>query len=148
MKRFIFASAMLAALVLALSLPVGAKPPGGVPPGQAKKGGNGGDVNIGVSVGGVTVQSQGQGKGGPPPWAPAHGYRAKHQYRYWPRSQVYFDAGRGMYFYYSGGSWQAGASLPGGIHISGGYVNLDMDTSKPYKWHKDVVNRYPPVKIK
>ena len=148
MKRLIFALAMLAALVLALSLPVGAKPPGGVPPGQAKKGGDNGDVSVGVSVGGVTVTNQSQGKGGPPPWAPAHGYRAKHQYRYWPRAQVYFDAGRGMYFYYSGGSWQAGARLPGGISVSGSYVNLDMDTSKPYKWHKDVIKSYPPVTIK
>ena len=146
MKRLLLASAVLAALVLALSLPVGAKPPGGVPPGQANKGGGDGDVNIGVSVGGVTVTNQGYGKakGGPPPWAPAHGYRAKYQYRYWPGSQVYFDSGRGMYFYYSGGSWQAGVSLPGGIHLSGGYVNLDMDAAKPYKWHKDVIQRYPP----
>jgi hypothetical protein len=28
-------------------------------------------------------------KGGPPPHAPAHGYRAKHTYRYYPCERVY-----------------------------------------------------------
>lgn len=37
MKRLFLASAMLAALVLALSLPVGAKPPGGVPRARPKR---------------------------------------------------------------------------------------------------------------
>ena len=27
-------------------------------------------------------------KGGPPPWAPAHGYRAKHKYGHYPFSRV------------------------------------------------------------
>ncbi len=147
MKKLFMASALLAALILALSLPVGAKPPGGVPPGQAKKMGDS-EASVGVSVGGVTVTNQAQGKGGPPPWAPAHGRRAKYQYRYWPAAQVYFDAGRGFYFWFSGGSWRMGASLPGGISIAGSYVKLDMDAAKPYQWHKDVLKAYPPVTVK
>jgi hypothetical protein len=86
---------------------------------------------------------------GPPPWAPAHGYRAKHHYRYYPDSHVYFDVGRGLYFYYSGGDWHASASLPGGIHIDvGDYVTLEMDTDRPYHYDSDVVKRYPPGQMK
>lgn len=144
MKKIFLACAILLAVALLLGLPVTARPPGGTPPGQAKKGDGSGDVNIGISIGGPTVVAPAKPGGGPPPWAPAHGYRAKYQYRYWPGVQVYFDSGRGLYFWFSGGSWQAGARLPGGIVLSGGYVTLSMDAAKPYKWHKDVVRRYPP----
>jgi hypothetical protein len=86
---------------------------------------------------------------GPPPWAPAHGYRAKHHYYYYPDSQVYFDAGRSLYFYFSGGGWQASVSLPSGIQISAGeYVSLDMDVDRPYLYHSDVEKRYPPGQLK
>ena len=37
-------------------------------------------------------------KQGPPPWAPAHGYRAKYQYYYYPSSYVYFDTKKKLYF--------------------------------------------------
>jgi len=83
--------------------------------------------------------------GGPPPWAPAHGHRAKHQYRYYPSSQVYYDTGRGAYFYYEGGRWQVSVSLPSSLHIDvGDYVSIDMDDDKPYHYHPDVMKRYPP----
>ena len=82
---------------------------------------------------------------GPPPWAPAHGHRAKHHYRYYPSSHVYFDTGRGLYFYYQGGAWQVSVSLPTSIHIAvGDYVTLEMGTDRPYTYHSDVVRRYPP----
>ena len=84
-------------------------------------------------------------KKGPPPWAPAHGYRAKHQYLYYPSSYVYFDVGRGLYFYYENGYWRVSASLPGGIQIDvSDYVTLEMDTDEPYEYHAEVVKRYPP----
>ncbi len=86
---------------------------------------------------------------GPPPWAPAHGHRAKHQYYYYSESQVYFDVGRSLYFYYYSGAWQASVSLPSGIHISAGeYVSLDMDADRPYLYHSDVEKRYPPGQLK
>jgi hypothetical protein len=82
---------------------------------------------------------------GPPPWAPAHGYRAKHRYYYYPESYVYFDVGRSLYFYYSGGGWQASVALPSGIHIAAGeYVALEMDADRPYVYHADVEKKYPP----
>ena len=80
-----------------------------------------------------------------PPWAPAHGRRAKHRYHYYPESYVYFDVGRKVYFYYYGNKWQASVSLPVGIHIDASkYVMLDMDVDEPYRFHSDVVKRYPP----
>jgi hypothetical protein len=82
---------------------------------------------------------------GPPPWAPAHGYRAKHQYRYYPETRVYYDTGSRVYFYYEGGRWGGSVSLPSSIHVDvNDYVNLDMDTDKPYKYDSDVVKKYPP----
>jgi hypothetical protein len=51
-------------------------------------------------------------KNTPPPWAPAHGRRAKHLYRYYPSSQIYFDTGRGVYFFIKNGAWTVAASLP------------------------------------
>lgn len=86
---------------------------------------------------------------GPPPWAPAHGYRAKHHYYYYPESYVYFDVGRGLYFYYYGRGWQVSFSLPAAIHIDAkNYVVLEMNTDKPFEFHSDVVKRYPPGQVK
>lgn len=82
-------------------------------------------------------------KGGPPPWAPAHGRRAKHMYRYYPGSQVYFDPGRGVWFWLSGNNWSFGAALPAGIRVGGSYVTLGMDESRPYQYHREVIRYYP-----
>src|SRR5512136_852270 len=59
-----------------------------------------------------------QHPGGPPPHAPAHGYRAKHQYRYYPYQNVYYEPARGMYFYLAGNGWSFGASLPAGLTVA------------------------------
>ena len=45
-------------------------------------------------------------KNGPPAHAPAHGYRVKHSYRYYPSCSVYFDIGRAVYFYLEGDGWR------------------------------------------
>jgi hypothetical protein len=104
-------------------------------------------IQVGCSV---TLGNQpGYTKKAPPPWAPAHGYRAKHHYRYYPESHVYFDVGRGLYFYYHSGAWRTSVSLPAGIHISvGDHVTLDMDADKPYVHHSEVVKKYPPGQLK
>lgn len=82
---------------------------------------------------------------GPPPWAPAHGYRAKFTYRYYPSSFVYFNIEKGVYFYLSNGVWINSYSLPPTISIvPDGYVILKMDVDKPYTFHKYVVKRHPP----
>jgi len=88
-------------------------------------------------------------KGGPPPHAPAHGYRAKHQYRYYPNCNVYHDPSRNMYFYLKGDGWAVGASLPTNLQSSlGASVNLDLDTDKPYEHNAEHVKQYPKEKYK
>jgi hypothetical protein len=87
-------------------------------------------------------------KGGPPPHAPAHGYRAKHQYRYYPSRNVYYDQGRGVYFYIKGDGWTVGASLPTDLRSDLGYaVNLDMDTDNPYEFNAEHLRQYPKEKF-
>jgi hypothetical protein len=93
--------------------------------------------------------SPGYKKGGPPPWAPAHGYRAKHRYRYYLSSRVYYEKERGIYFYYKDGEWQVSVSLPSDIHINfNNYVTLEMDSDRPYEWDHEVIKRYPPGQLK
>jgi hypothetical protein len=88
-------------------------------------------------------------KGEPPVHAPAHGYRAKHHYRYYPSCSVYYDSGRKLYFYMKGDHWEIGSSLPGSMRASlGDYVSLELDTGKPYTYHADHVKKYPPGKKK
>jgi hypothetical protein len=144
---------LAAALLLALAGSSALAKKGGVPAhgkGNASKGhyeDNSTDVGISIQFGGgpLVVQPQGRkAKGGPPPWAPAHGYRAKHKYRYWPRNRVYYDTGRRLWFWLSGSSWRAGATLPLGMNLGGGYVSLEMGTSKPYRYDKAVRTAYPP----
>ena len=90
-----------------------------------------------------------QKKGGPPPHAPAHGYRAKRQYRYFPSKKVYQDTERGLYFYLKGDKWEVGASLPLPLREDlGASVGLELDTDKPYIHHAEHVKQYPPKKSK
>ena len=86
-------------------------------------------------------------KGGPPAHAPAHGYRAKQQYRYYPSSNVYQDPERGLYFYLKGDKWEVGASLPLPLREGlGESVTLELDTDKPNIHHAEHVKKYPPKK--
>lgn len=88
-------------------------------------------------------------KGGPPPWAPAHGYRAKHRYRYYPSSCVYYERKRGVYFYYKDREWRVSVSLPSSIQIDvDDHITLEMDTDKPYEWDHEVMKKYPPGQLK
>lgn len=88
-------------------------------------------------------------KKGPPAHAPAHGYRAKHQYRYYPSRSVYYDTGRRLYFYIKGENWEVGASLPSQIRIGlGDSVNIELDTDIPYIHHSEHVKKYPPGQMK
>ena len=84
-------------------------------------------------------------KYGPPPWAPAHGRRAKHMYRYYPRSKVYYDKGRGLWFWMAGATWRSGHALPDSIRLdAGGMVRLGMDVGNPSSFHLDVIRYFPP----
>lgn len=86
---------------------------------------------------------------GPPRWAPAHGYRAKHHYRYYPEAQVYFNEKKGLYSYHRHGRWDTSSSLPETIRIDARkYVVLEMDTDRPYRYHSEIKKTYPPKKNK
>ena len=88
-------------------------------------------------------------KGGPPAHAPAHGYRAKHKYHYYPSQKVYHDSDRGLYFYLKGDNWEIGASLPYNMRADlGESVTFELDTDKPYVHNSDHVRKYPPRKSK
>ncbi len=80
---------------------------------------------------------------GPPPWAPAHGHRAKYKYRYYPANQVYFDPGRGLWFWLEAGNWRLGAELPAGTRLGGSFVTLSMEAEQPYQYHPEVRRYYP-----
>mgnify|MGYP001814050680 CR=1 FL=1 len=84
-------------------------------------------------------------KTGPPAHAPAHGYRAKHRYRYYPSCSVYFDIGRSVYFYLEGDNWRVSVELPNHLRVRlGGSVVVEMDTDRPYLEHKYHKQKYPP----
>lgn len=86
---------------------------------------------------------------GPPPWAPAHGRRAKYKYRYYPSSRVYYEEGSRVYFYYKDGQWHMSASIPVEIRIDvNNFVTLEMDTDRPYEYDDEVVKKYPPGQLK
>lgn len=109
-------------------------------------------LDIGIKIGN-TDQKQYEQKGhthqGPPDHAPAHGYRARHTYHYYPDSEVYYDSGSGVYFYLSDDNWKVSARLP--IEFSarlGDHVTIEMESDKPYHEHHVHKSKYPPGKMK
>ena len=85
----------------------------------------------------------------PPPWAPAHGRKARYMYRYYPRSRVYYDPGRKMWFWPAGGKWRSGPSLPGSLRLDiSGMVRLGMDVDRPYTWQSQVGKFFPPPGVR
>jgi len=89
---------------------------------------------------------QGKGKGGPPPWAPAHGYNAKTRHVYFPDQNFYFDVEKNVYIYLNGGNWQVGVKLPliyAGIDLkSATKVELELNTDTPQKYNADHKVKY------
>jgi hypothetical protein len=113
------------------------------------------DLDIGIKIGDGSVKTGASGKKssvkhkGPPAHAPAHGYRAKHKYYYYPTSQVYFDSNRGLYFYLSGKNWEMSAKLPLDLKVRlGDHVSIEMDSEKPYVKHAEHKAKYPPGQMK
>jgi len=108
--------------------------------------------SLGVKIGerpGPAVVVKAKTKGGPPPHAPAHGYRAKYSYRYYPSCYVYFDISRRCYFYLAGDGWKVSASLPVSLRAQlGDYVSIEMDTDRPYINFEEHKKKYPPGQLK
>jgi hypothetical protein len=87
----------------------------------------------------------------PPPWAPAHGQRAKqHPYTYYPEYGIYYGPESRMWFWLEGSSWRIGATLPVDYrpYTTGG-VSIELGTERPYEEHNLVVDQYgKPKKMK
>lgn len=98
-------------------------------------------------TGGVAV-SQPPG-GGPPPHAPAHGYRRLQEYRYYPAAQVYYSPARNAYFYLDGSNWRMSVTLPRHLEIQlSDPVVIEMDSDEPYRDFDKHRSQYPPGKSK
>lgn len=80
----------------------------------------------------------------PPPWAPAHGWRAKHQYVYYPAGRVYYEPVSRMWFWLGGNGWRTGVSLPAALrgYVRVGGVKVFLDVDRPYLRDDYVVYRY------
>jgi len=91
----------------------------------------------------VTV-AESDRRGGPPPWAPAHGWRRKHEtYHYYPATQVYYYPSVGKYYWLDGREWRFDDRLPRHLIIEEGKrVVLDLDY-EPHTQHAKITNIYP-----
>jgi hypothetical protein len=84
------------------------------------------------------------GPHGPPPWAPAHGFRRNRGYYFYPEGNVYYRPADRTWFYLEGSNWRAGVTLPEFVHVDFGHsVSLTMETDRPYVYHQQVVTYYP-----
>ena len=92
----------------------------------------------------VSVSGHIGGPGHPPAHAPAHGRRGFHNYYYYPDVEVYFDIGRQSYFYFTDNVWRISATLPHALSLRlGSHISLELDTVKPYHYHKKHRKHYP-----
>jgi hypothetical protein len=72
-----------------------------------------------------------------------------YDYDYYPESEVYYSGDRHMYYYNSGGSWVAAATLPPTINLSvGAPVRIREGNEQPYVLHEEHLKRYPPGQLK
>jgi hypothetical protein len=92
----------------------------------------------------ATITNDVYSQGGPPPWAPAKGYRAKARYTYFPSLNFYFDTKIGIYFFLEAGFWVQKTSLPVKYKnynwSNYKYEEFDWSTNKPYEKHNGKSN--------
>lgn len=76
----------------------------------------------------------------PPPWAPAHGYRAKTRHIYFPQQNMYYDLQKNVYIFLNHGNWMVSASIPavyGRIDLRmAKQIQIAVNSSYPYRYHK------------
>jgi hypothetical protein len=100
-------------------------------------------LGIGLAIGFPTQAD-------PPPWAAAHGQRAKevevreYRYVYYPTQQVYFAPETRSWFWLNGSAWQGGLNLPAQRHVNAasGGVSVLLNTPRPYVEHVYVEEHY------
>jgi hypothetical protein len=104
--------------------------------------------HIGITTGGDEPQVKTK-RHGPPPHAPAHGYRAKYAYYYYPDAYVYYCTSRQHYFYLQGERWVVSVSLPQKVLVQlGTHVVIEMDSARPYAHFSSHKKKYPPGQMK
>jgi hypothetical protein len=85
-------------------------------------------------------------KNGPPPWAPAHGYRAKTRQIYFPEQNFYYDTQRGVYIYLNGPNWEVNVKLPSifaAIDLGrAAKVELKLNTDFPQQYNAEHQLKY------
>lgn len=85
---------------------------------------------------------------GPPSWAPAHGYRAKHHV-YFRDYQTFYDPHRGGYVYRSNNGWRFSRNVPSfmvGVDLGRARVQLLTDlplNRQPERYYARYAKRYP-----
>lgn len=90
----------------------------------------------------VVVESE---RPGPPPWAPAHGWRRKHEsYHYYPAIQVYYYPAARKYYWLETGQWRIDVRLPSRYVIAEHQMVVVELDDEPHKHHNKVKIQYPP----
>jgi hypothetical protein len=97
---------------------------------------------------GCVVEERGRvvesSRGGPPPWAPAYGYRRQETYYYYPDVEVYFYPNVRTYYWLERGVWKNGSQPPRNFVIEERTrVTLDLDY-EPHTQHATIRGKYPP----
>lgn len=95
----------------------------------------------------ILAQSKSNGHG-PPPWAPAHGFRAKTRYVYFPEYNFYFDLEKKVYIHFQAGRWSVSVELPsrlGNLNLrNASKFELDLDIDNPQIYNADHQMRFRP----
>ena len=84
----------------------------------------------------------------PPPWAPAHGYRAKTRYVFFKDYDMYYDQQRKIYVYLKNGNWELGASIPAflqSVDLNAAIkIDIELESDQPeqhFKEHKKLQSK-------
>lgn len=99
-----------------------------------------------------TVYTRTRVKGGPPPWAPAHGYRAK-QHVYFPDYYTFYDPRRSGYVYWNNNAWSFSPTLPSflaQVDLGRARIQIMGDiplTTRPETHYRDYYRLYPPQPV-
>lgn len=87
---------------------------------------------------------------GPPPWAPAHGYRAKTKHIYFPDHNFYYDIERKNYLFLDNGKWSVSVNLPsifGKVNLrTSTQVQLEIGGHTPYQYNETHIVKYKKAK--
>lgn len=106
---------------------------------------------LGMSGNDVIAQGKGKGQakvkksgGGPPAWAPAHGYRAKTRHVFFKEYDVYYDLQRSVYISLSGSNWVVSAEIPAkiaNVNLSAAVqLEIDLDADDPQRLYRNHKN--------